>query len=274
VIVGSVGKKTIFRAAPGSATAEEWIKPDTEGLGAVFGVFADDKSNTLWACSGNAFGPPGPTPPKPSALYAFDLETGAHKGHWAFPTAGASCNDIAVDAKGNAYATDTTNMQVVRLAKGGSALEVWSTPDAYGPKGGVLDGIAVLGDRVIVNTLGTSKLFATPIGKGGKAGETVELKLDRPIERPDGQRSFGKKSLLIVEGGSGGRLSKVDIKGDSGKVTTIKEGFPDGPVAVTVVGTTAYVLEAQFASMRPQKSESVPPPPKPYKATAVEVGKP
>ncbi len=153
-----------------------------------------------------------PTPPPPSALYAFDLKTGAHKGHWPFPTAGGSCNDIAVDAKGNAYATDTTNMEVVRLTKGGSALEVWSTADAYGPKGGVLDGIAVLGDRVIVNTLATSKLFATPIGKDGKAGATIELKLDRALERPDGQRSFGKSSLLVVEGGGGGRLSKVEIK--------------------------------------------------------------
>ncbi len=173
--------------------------------------------------------------------------------------------------KGNAYATDTTNMQVVRLPKGGSALEVWSTADAYGPKGGVLDGIAVLGDRVLVNTLATSKLFATPIGKDGKAGSTVELKLDRALERPDGQRSFGKSSLLVVEGGGGGRLSKVDIQGDAGKVTTIKEGFPDGPVAVTVVGTTAYVLEAQFASMRPPKQGEAPPAPKPFKATAVEL---
>ncbi len=59
----------------------------------------------------------------------------------------------------------------------------------------MLDGIAVLGDRVLVNTLMTSKIFATPIGKDGKAGATVEVKLDTPVERPDGMRSVRQEQL-------------------------------------------------------------------------------
>jgi hypothetical protein len=55
----------------------------------------------------------------------------------------------------------------------------------------------------------------------------------------------------------------------------VKEGYPDGPVAVTVVGTTAYVLEGQLAAfMRGPNAPAAPPPPKPFKATAVQVGKP
>ena len=277
VIVGSLGKQTIFRAKPGAANAEAWIQPGTNGLVSVFGVFADDKSNTLWACSGTpAFGPPqaGAPPPVPSALFAFDLKTGAPKGKYPLPTAGAFCNDIAVGSDGSAYATDASNMQIVRLKKGGTAVEVW-TQDGFGPKGGVLDGIAVLGNRVLVNALFTSKLFSVPIGKDGKAGAITEVKLDRAIERPDGMRSFGTKdTLLIVEGGSGGRLSKIVLSGDSGKVTTVKEGYPDGPVAVTVVGKTAYVLEGQLAGMRGPPPGGAAPPAKPFKATSVEVGKP
>ena len=276
VIIGSIGGRTIFRAKPGAENAEAWIAPGTEGMGSIFGVFADDKSNTLWACSGAGFGgrpAADAPPPPPSALYAFDLKTGAHKAHYAFPTAGGFCNDIAIDKNGNAYATDTNNMQVVLLKKGAKELVVWSADGAYGPKGGVLDGIAVLGDRVITNTLGTSKLFSTPIGKDGKAGTSVELKLDAPVERPDGMRSFGKNSLLVVEGGSGGHLSKVVLDGDTGKRTVLKDGFPDGPVAVTVVGTTGYVLEGQLGAGRGPPG-STPPPPKPFKATALEVGKP
>jgi hypothetical protein len=56
-------------------------------------------------------------------------------------------------------------------------------------------------------------------------------------------------------------------------VTTVKEGYPDGPVAVTVVGTTAYVLEGQLAAFMGRPGTE-PPPPKPFKATAVQVGKP
>ena len=279
VIVGSVMGRTIFRAKPGAETAEAWIQPGTEGLAGVFGVFADDKSNTLWACSGTFGGgrPPGgaadapPPPPPPSALYAFDLKTGAHKGHYPFPTAGGFCNDIAVDKDGNAYASDTNNMQVVQLKKGAKELVVWSADGAFGPKGGVLDGIAVLGDRVLTNTLGTSKIFATPIGKDGKAGMTVEVKLDTPVERPDGMRSFGKNSLLVAEGG-GGKLSKIVIDGDSGKRTVLKEGLTNGLVAVTVVGTTAYGLESGMRMGPPGAGGAAPP--KPSTATGVEVGKP
>jgi hypothetical protein len=35
VIVGSIAAKTIFRAKPGSATAEAWIQPGTDGLGNI-----------------------------------------------------------------------------------------------------------------------------------------------------------------------------------------------------------------------------------------------
>src|SRR5262245_49032729 len=267
VIVGSVMGRTIFRTKPGAASAETWIQPGTEGLAGVFGVFADEKSNTLWACSGTFGGPPGgnAAPPPPSALYAFDLKTGAHKGHYTMPTPGGFCNDIALDKDGNAYASDTNNMQVVVLKKGAKELAVWSAPDAYGPKGGVLDGIAVLGDRVLVNTLATSKIFATPIGKDGKAGATVEVKLDTPVERPDGMRSFGKNSLLVAEGG-GGKLSKVVIDGDSGKRTVLKDGLTNGLVAVTVVGTTAYGLESGIRMGPPGAGGGAPP--KPGTATA------
>ena len=118
VYIGSVGTGQIFRAQPGAATAQPFIAPKTNGIGAVFGVFADEKANLLWACSGALPGPPQvgrAAPPPPSALYSFDLKSGAPKGKWNMPTAGAFCNDIAVGADGTAYASDTQNMQVARL---------------------------------------------------------------------------------------------------------------------------------------------------------------
>jgi sugar lactone lactonase YvrE len=272
VIIGSIGARTIYRAKPGAASAEAWIQPGTDGMQGVFGVFVDAKAGTLWACSGTPGGgapAAGAAPPPPSTLYAFDLKSGKTKGHYPLPTAGGFCNDIAIGSDGTAYITDTMNMEVDRLKKGAQSLEVWAGSGAFGPKGGVLDGIAVLGDRVLVNTLATSKLFSVPIESGGKAGAATEITLDRPIERPDGMRSFGNKDLLTVEGGSGGRLTRITLNGNAGKVTTVKEGYPDGPVAVTVVGTTAYVLEGQLAAMRRPDA-----PAKPFQATAVEVGKP
>ena len=187
------------------------------------------------------------------------------------PTAAAGCDDIAVDAAGNAYVTDTTNMLVGRLARGGDRIEVWAGAGGeFGPPGGVLDGIALVGDRLLVNALITSKLFAVPIGADGKPGAVSEVVLDTPLDRPDGMRTFGANGLLVAEGGGPGRLSHVVLDGNSGTRTTLREGFPDGAVAVTVVGDMAYVLEAQFAAMRAEPGT----PTKPFKATGVVVDAP
>jgi glucose/arabinose dehydrogenase/mono/diheme cytochrome c family protein len=272
VIIGSIGTRTIFRVKPNSATAEAWIGPDSETPLGVFGVFADESSNTLWACFSSALGSNHGSAPVASALHAFDLQSGHLKARYVLPTDGAFCNDIATGADGATYVTDSNNMQVDRLAKGGRQLQVWAGNGAFGPKGGVLDGISILDNRVFVNTLNTSRVFSILIDGDGQSGTIAELLLRRPIERPDGMRRFGKDSILLVESGGAGRLSRLGINGDTGDLETVKEGFPDGPVSVAVVGTTGYVLEGQlktlFGSADPHTTS------KPFHATAVEVGNP
>jgi len=272
VIIGSIGHEAIYRARPGSAHASLWIRPGAHGIQSIFGVLADEKSNTLWACS-NSLGPPrGPAPPRP-ALYAFDLTTGALKGRYPFPTHGALCNDISIGPDGTAYATDTYDMEVVRLRKGGHRLTVWVDHGAFGPKGGLLDGIVVMNGRVIVGTLATSKLFSVPIEPDGSAGSVSPITLDHPLARPDGIRRFGRDGLLVAQGGAGGLLSRVTLHGDRAAVVTVKQGFPEGPTAVTVVGTTAYLLQGQLATLF-AKGYGPHTRTQPFYAAAVHVGRP
>jgi sugar lactone lactonase YvrE len=268
VYIGSVGTGAITRVLPGTDTAQPWVQPPTGSPQAVFGLFADDRSGTLWACSATLGKPPESHPGSPSELQAFDLKTGAPKGRYPLPTDGAFCNDIATGTDGTVYATDTNNMQILRLTRGATHLEVWSADGAFGPKGGAVDGIAVLNHTVYVNTFVTGKIFAVSIGSDGKAGATVELKLERTLSNPDGMRTFRDKSLLLVEGGGPGRLSNVTLTQGGGTLETLKEGYPDNPVAVTVIGgKTAYVLEAQWKAMRPDPNYK----PKPFHATAVSL---
>lgn len=264
--IDGYGARTIYRASPGSAVAEVWIPPATDMSPGYLGVFADDSTNTLWACVLPERMAGGPQT-APSILRAFDLATGAIKASFPLPTSEAICNDIAIAGDGAVYATDTENMEVVRLRPGASALEVWSGSGAFGARGGILDGIAILGDRLFVNTLATNKLFAVPIEPDGTAGPVSAIELNRPILAPDGMRSFGQ-DLLLVESGGPGRLSRVTLSGNSGVVATLGEGYPGGAVAVTVVGTNAYVLTAQFSA-----EETLPKTPtRPYEAVAVDVG--
>lgn len=263
IFIGSVGKSQIYRVAPGAATAEPFIAPGTGGIKQVFGVLADDSTGTLWACGNQvaAGGPPGPVPGAVNGLYGFDLATGAAKSNYDFP-AGGMCNDIAVGVDGDVYVTDTQGMQILRLPKGGSALSVWSVRDAFGPPGGVLDGIAVVGNRVVVNTLLTSKLFAVEVGADGKAGKVTELKTSEPVVRPDGMRAFGSDGVLVTHGE--GKVQHVVISGDAATVRTVKEGL-EGVVSVTTVGNYAYALEGQLGIMMAQPG-TAPPAEKPYRA--------
>ena len=279
VYFGSIGNKAVYKAAPGAGKAELFVQPGTDGLQSTFGVFADNRTSTLWVCSNVMGGAPGGPPNPPGSLYAFDLKSGASKGHYPFPTPGAMCNDIASTPDGTVFATDTGNTQVVRLKKGAKDLEVWAGADgALGAKNVVVDGISVLGDYVVVNELGASKLFSVAINKDGSAGKPLEIKTDKPISRPDGMRAFGKNGVLIIEGGDGGKLEHIRFDRDllEGKVELIKQGYPDGPVAVAVVGNTAYVAESQFAAMRGgpgSRPGAAPVVEKPFKATAVALPK-
>jgi hypothetical protein len=284
VIIGSIGTQQIFRAQPGVHRAEPWVWAGTDGLKSVLGVFADDTSDSLYACS-NTLLPTGASPH--GTLYAFELSTGATRSLYPLPGVGALCNDIALGPDGEVYATDTNNMQVVRLTPGAQALSVWAGNGAFGPKDGMLDGIAVLGSRVVVSTLGSGRMFSIPIRPGGGAGPVTEIKLSRRIERPDGIRSAGPDSVLVVERGlpgvirstfawlRGGRgtLCQVTLAGDTGTVTTLKSGIPDDPVSVAVVGTTAYVLQGQldrlFHAAGPLPSVS-----RPFRVMPVELGTP
>jgi hypothetical protein len=242
VIVGSA-KRTIYRALAGATVAVPWIELEAASPRSVFGVFADERAGVLWGCTAT-YGPSETIPPR-SALYGFDLATGAQKHRYPLPTEGALCNDIAVGRDGSVYATDTDNMEIVRLAPGSERLETWVGGGAFGPKGDVLDGIAVLGDRVIVNTLATGKLFAVRIGKSGSAQRVRPILLARPIEKPDGMRAIGRSTLLLAENVARGRVTRVRIRGDRARLSAVAENLPRGAVAVTASGNKIWVLERQ-----------------------------
>jgi hypothetical protein len=147
------------------------------------------------------------------------------------------CNDIALAADGTVYATDTSGNRVVRLKKGGTALDVWASD----PKlAGGIDGIALGNDQTVyVNTFFTGHLVRITVGPDGNAGALTELNLSQPISRPGGMRSIKQDAMLLVEGS--GRLDRVTIQGDNANIEVLKDGL-DGPRAVTLVGNSAWVL--------------------------------
>src|SRR5262249_48746041 len=110
---GSVGKDSVYRAAPNSSKAEVWIPSKSHDLQFVLGVLADEPAGTLWVCSSVVGGRGGPPPTGQTALKAFSLKDASFKASYVFPGNGL-CNDIAVAKDGTVYATDTTGARVLR----------------------------------------------------------------------------------------------------------------------------------------------------------------
>ncbi len=237
VIIGSMDHGTIYRAAPGAAKATPWIPPGPDGLTRVLGVLAHDASNTLFVCVND----PDPNGTR-AALKTFDLKTAAPGGSFPFP-GGGLCNDMAVARDGTTYVTDTRGGRILMLRPRAPALDVlWTDPKWVG-----IDGIAMLADgSLLFNNVRENQLVRVELRPGGIAGAVTQLQLSQPINGPDGMRSLPDGRIILAENRSG-KIDVVTIEGDKAKIETIKDGFKLTPTAVTVVGDTAWIVEARFA---------------------------
>lgn len=236
IYIGSSAKGGIYRAVPGSGKAVTFIPPGTSDMRNVFGVLADERSKTLWICSTD-----NDKDRKDTSLMAFTLPAGTFKAKYPFP-GGGMCNDIAIAPDGAAFVADTVMARIFRLAPGAGAL----TEYASGPELKSVDGLVFTPDgKLYVNTYSSSKLLRLD----GTAGNVkiVQIATDRPLKNPDGMRLAPNGDILLVEGE--GRLDRVAIRGDKAVITVLHEGL-NVPVAVTVVGQTAWELESKFNYQR------------------------
>jgi len=239
VYFGSLGQDSVYRARSNESQAKTWIQPKSNGLATVLGVFADEKAGVLWVCTSTTGGRNGQPVAGETALKAFNLKDASFKASYPFPGNGL-CNDIAVAKDGTVYVADTTQNRVLRLKKGASALDVWAGPD---PMLAGADGIALLADgNVYVNSVTQSTLMRIDVKKDGSAGPITKLEPSRALMGPDGMRSVGSKTMLLVEGG---RLDEVTINGNKAEIKVLKEGMT-GITAVTLTGGNAYVAEARL----------------------------
>ena len=236
---GSLGLDAVYRATSKESQATPWIKAKSNGLTTVLGVLADEKAGVLWVCTSAGGGRNGAPVVGETALKAFNLKDASLKASYPFPGNGL-CNDIAVAKDGTVYAADTTQARVLRLKKGAAALDIWAADPMLLA---TADGLALLADgNLYITSVGKSTLMRIDVNKDGSAGKITKLEPSRPLQGPDGMRSVGARTLLLVEGG---RLDEVTINGDKAEIKVLKEGMT-GITAVTLTGGMAYVSEARL----------------------------
>jgi hypothetical protein len=238
VYVGSMNLGAVYRALPGEKTAATWISKEAGNFGRVLGVLADFPSRTLYVCDNNG---------DHAYLKTFSLKTAALMKTYELP-GGGFCNDIALKGK-DAYITDTKGGRVLKLAGGSDVLTVWYTNDKSDAS---LDGLVWQGDALYTNTYNGNHLIRIPMNADGSAGKGVNLTTSMDIFQPDGMRLSNDGKILMVEGrgkDGNGRLDEVTVSGDTATITVIRDKYML-PTAVTVVGNTAYVLEAKLNYQR------------------------
>lgn len=240
VYVGS-GNGTIYRAASGATTAQVWVLPDAaNGLRSLFGVLVDDASGLLWTCDNGDFMSREAGLP-PSRLKAFDLKTARMVASHDFPAGPAACNDIAVDASGNVWATETLAGRIFVAKNGGNGLELFAAgQDLVG-----VDGIAFAGDgAMFINNVRSHKVQRVNRAADGSYAGLTTLTLSQPVNGPDGLRPIGGNRFLQAEG-PGGRIALIEVNGDSATVTPVKTGLDSSP-AITRVGRIGYAPEGKI----------------------------
>src|SRR5580765_4743750 len=171
LFVGRLGEGGVIRADPRTGAAALFVAPGAAGSRSITGVFADEASGTLWACSNDlsALGGPSGGRDRGAALKAFDLRTGAAKRSVSLPEPHSFCNDIAVDAGGARFEVFATNPQ-------------FAPPQ---PNSAGLDGIAFGGDGALyVTTYAAGGFFRIAV-ENGSAGRVIKLQ-GRPLGLPDG----------------------------------------------------------------------------------------
>src|SRR6267143_4395146 len=243
LFVGRLGDGGIVRIKPSAAESTVFVRPGASGSRSILGVFADEASSTLWACSNDlsAFGGP------------------------------ATGNDITVDAKGSIYVTDSANPTILKFSRGATTFEVFAQDAAFSPpQGGFgLDGIAFGSDgNLYVTSYTVGELVRVEV-KDGKAGRVTTLSSTHHLEFPDALRAVGNNSFLLIEGS--GALDRVVVQGGEFAVKSVHGGFVT-PTSVTRIGMTAWVSEGQLSFFfdPPKKNLS---PSLPFRSYAVPLRK-
>lgn len=129
-LLGSLHRRQILRVTPRADAPPRLVPlvgPAADGLGAVAGLRVDAERRQLWAATGMIPLAAGFEEAERgrSRLCRFHLDSGAIEGCFEPPADGSEhqLNDIAVDAGGNAWVTDTFTGALYRLRAGGDALE-------------------------------------------------------------------------------------------------------------------------------------------------------
>jgi sugar lactone lactonase YvrE len=244
VYVGSLATGEVVRFPGGTGPAETFVASGG-ALTNTVGLLYDSARSIIWACTSNLTTFAG------AAVVGLNEADGSVAVTHTFPSDPGFCNDMALDADGNLFATDSAAMRIIRVpaadAMTDDSAAVWSEDAMYAVGAGEfgLNGIVVDGSNVYTVIFANGKVFRIPIMGSGMAGTIEEITPDPALMGPDGLKMIVTDTLAVLQN-SAGVLSTLDVSGSPSVATEIAAGL-DAPSTFAVTSSNeALVVEAQL----------------------------
>ncbi len=250
---------SIHTGVVGKVTPEGQYTPfiTDEKIISSVGLHFDTQRNLLWVAIGDvgASKRSGPaTQGKLAAVAAYDATTGERRAYHDLGSlveggGGHFANDMALDAAGNVYVTDSFAPVIYRIDTKGVA-SVFARSDAFKGEGFNLNGIVYHPDGyLLVGKYNSGEIFRISTTKN--AGEVHRVKLSTPVTGADGLVLRGRDRISVVQNlGADQVLDMVSTDGwQSATLQTGRKSAHAFPTTGVLVGKDLYVLNAQLGTL-------------------------
>ncbi|WP_317186475.1 hypothetical protein [Devosia sp. BK] len=232
-------------------------------LVSTVGLLVDDQTDTLWVTNSD----PGAgartsiaTQGKLAGVATYDAKSGTPKDYYdlgALSQGTHFANDIALDAAGNAYVTDSFAPIIYKIDTSGKASIFAQDPQFWSEDGFNLNGIAVHEDGyLIVGKYNSGELFRVSLSD---PTDISSVALPEPLLGADGIHLLDGEHLLVVQNLGSDRTVELTST-DGWKSTTITRSEKSElsmPTAAVEAGNGVYVLNSRLDTLFDPKAEKV-----------------
>nr|WP_315496850.1 hypothetical protein [uncultured Rhodoferax sp.] len=249
--VSSVHTGTIGKVSP-QGVYTPFIQDDK--LIASVGLALDAKRNLLWvavADLGASTRSSATTAYKLAAVAAYDATTGERRAYHdlsGLVQGGHMANDLAVDAAGNVYITDSFSPVIYRVDAKGQA-SVFAQSDLFKGEGFNLNGIVAHPDGyLLVNKYNSGEVFRISTRNGA---DIQRVSLPEAVKGADGMLLRDKTHLVVVQNAGNDQVVELVSK-DGWKTATLQPARKTAysfPTTAAQVGADVYVLNSRLDTL-------------------------
>jgi sugar lactone lactonase YvrE len=249
--VGSVHTGTVGKVSP-QGVYTPFIQDGQ--LVASVGLALDVKRNLLWVAIGDLGASTRSSPAtayKLAAVAAYDATTGERRAYHDLShliEGGHLANDLAVDAAGNIFITDSFSPVIYRVDAQGQA-SVFAQSDWFKGEGFNLNGIVAHTDGyLLVNKYNSGEIFRISTRNGA---DIQRVNLPEAVKGADGMLLRGKNRLIVVQNAGNDQVVEL-VSTDGWRSATLqpaRKSVHSFPTTVAQVGKDLYVLNSRLDTL-------------------------